>query len=139
YREGREANAQTGKIRQRGLRCKLSTLVGREPADFAEAKAEARRAIVAWQDGRDARDLLPIDAPTLATVLGAYQQRPGASVSDRYQHGPILRTVVHGRPFGEWRAAAITRDMIEAFRKQRPRVAGNRDLALLRAMFNWAV
>lgn len=25
------------------------------------------------------------------------------------------------------------------FRRQRPTVAGNRDLALLRAMFNWAV
>ena len=29
--------------------------------------------------------------------------------------------------------------MVEAFRRQRPTVAGNRDLAMLRAAFNWAV
>ena len=61
----------------------------------------------------------------------------GASI-DRYQRGPIVTTVVNGRALGDWRAADITRDMIEAFRRQRPTV-GNRDLALLRAMFNWAV
>jgi integrase len=138
YREGKEIGP-TGKVRERGLRQKLAPLVGREPVDYADAKAEARRAIVAWKDGRDARQLLPDDAPSLAAVLEAYGQRPGGAAIDKYQRKQIVKTVVTGRPFGEWRAAEITREMVEAFRRQRPTVAGNRDLALLRAMFNWAV
>src|SRR6185436_1782430 len=47
--------------------------------------------------------------------------------------------VVNGRKFGEWPAQAITRVMAEAFSRQRPTIAANRDLALLRAAFNWAV
>lgn len=139
YRHGKKLSEKTGTVVEKGLRCKLAPLVGREPADFADAKAEARRAIVAWKDGRDARELLPGDAPTLAVVLDAYGQRPNGAPIGPYQRGPIVRTVVNGRPLGEWRAVEITRDMIEVFRRQRPRVAGNRDLALLRAMFNWAV
>lgn len=137
YREGKELH--DGKVRARRLRCKLAVLVGREPKDFADAKAEARRAIVAWKDGCDARDLLPGDTPTLATVLDAYGERPGGAPIDRFRRGPMVTTVVNGRPFGEWRAADITREMVEMFRRQRPTVAGNRDLATLRAMFNWAV
>jgi integrase len=137
YREGKEIVA--GKVRERGLRKRLSLLVGREPVDFADAKAEARRAIVAWKDGRDARELLPGDAPTLATVIDEYGKRPNGAPIDRYQRGPLTKTVVNGRPFGEWRAGDVTREMVEAFRRQRPAVAGNRDLALLRAAFNWAV
>ncbi len=138
YREGKEVGP-SGKVRERGIRCKLSTLVGREPKDFADAKAEARRAIVAWKDGRDARQLLPGDAPTLAMVLDEYGKRPNGAPIDRYQRGPMLTTVVNGKPFGEWGAAEVTREMVEAFRRKRPAVAANRDLALLRAMFNWAV
>ena len=138
YREGKDVSL-AGRVRRRGLRCRLSTLVGREPADFADAKTEARRAIVAWRDGRDARDLLPGDASPLAVVLDAYAQRPGGAPIDKYQRGRIVKTVVNNRPLGDWHAAVITREMVEAFRRQRPRVAGNRDLALLRAMFNWAV
>ncbi len=139
YREGKEVSATTGKIREKGLRKPLAALVGREPKDFGDAKAEARRAIVAWQDGLDARALIPGDTPTLATVLDEYGKRPNGAPIDRYQRGPMVSTVVHGRKFGEWKAADITREAIEAFRLQRPRVAGNRDLACLRAMFNWAV
>jgi integrase len=113
--------------------------VGREPIDFADAKAEARRAIVAWKDGKDARQLMPGDQPILALVLEAYGKRPGGTPVDRFQKGRIEKTKVNGRPLGEWPAADISREMIEAFRRQRPTVAGNRDLALLRAMFNWAV
>jgi len=138
YREGKEIGP-SGKVRERGLRCKLAALVGREPKDFAEARAEARRAIVAWKDGRDARQLLPGDAPTLAAVIDAYGKRPHGAPLDRYQRGPIVRTMVNGRLFGEWRAEDITREMIESFRRQRPTVAANRDLAILRASFNWAV
>jgi integrase len=138
YREGKAVNSK-GNAREKALRCKLAPLVGREPKDFADAKTEARRAIVAWKDGRDARELLPGDSPTLATVLDSYGQRPGGAAIDRYQRGPIVTTKVNGRAFGEWRAAEITREMVEAFRRQRPRVAGNRDLAVLRAAFNWSV
>ncbi len=139
YREGSEVDPETGKRRERGLRCKLAPLVGREPIDFADAKAEARRAIVAWRDGRDARELLPDDAPTIAAILDAYGRRPGGAPVDRYQRGPIVTTVVNGRRFGEWRAAEVTREMVEAFRRQRPPTAANRDLSVLRAAFNWAV
>lgn len=134
YREGKEA--VNGKVRERGLRKRLSTLVGREPVDFADAKTEARRAIVAWKDGLDATALLPGDAPTVAKLLAGYNERPGGAARDTT---PIERVIVNGRRFGDWPAASVTREMVEAFRRQRPRIAANRDLALLRAAFNWAV
>ena len=138
YFEGKELRPD-GQTRVRALRKKLAVVVGREPTDFADAKIEARRAIVAWKDGRDARDILPGDAPTLTAMLDGYGQRPDGAPLDRYQRARIITTIVNHRAFGDWRGAEITREMIEAFRRQRPRVAGNRDLALLRAAFNWAV
>jgi hypothetical protein len=116
----------------------LDAMIGRHAADLREAQGEARRAIVAWLDGRDPAALQPGDRPTLAQVIEAYQQRPGAS-SVTYQIGPITKTKVQGRPFGSWRVEDITREALDQFRKQRPLVAGNRNLAYLRAMFNWAV
>jgi integrase len=135
YVDYRQGEGKGGRV----LRKKLSPLVGREPTDFIDAKAEARRAIVAWKDGRNAADLLPMDRPTLASLLDSYRQRPDASPSEKYQVRPIVDAVVSGRPFGEWHADEITREMIETFRAKRKRIAGNRNLALLRAMFNWAV
>jgi len=135
YREGKEIGPD-GKVRERGLRKRLAPLVGREPVDFADAKAEARRAIVAWQDGLDARGLLPTDRKTLKQILDAYGQRPGGAGRN---NAPIERAIINGRRFGDWPADAITREMVEAFRRQRPTIAANRDLALLRAAFNWAV
>lgn len=132
YREG---EGKGGAV----LRKKLAPLVGREPVDFGDAKAEARRAIVAWKDGRDAREVLPGDALTIAALIDEYGKRPNGAPIDRFQRGPIVRTKVGGRPLGEWQAVDITRELLEAFRRQRPTVAGNRDLALLRAAFNWAV
>ncbi len=135
YVDYREGEGKGGKV----LRRKLAPLVGREPKDFADAKFEARRAIVAWKDGRNAADLLPVDRPTLAALLEAYRKRPDASPSEKDQVKPILETVVNGRPFGEWHADEITREMIEGFRGKRKRIAANRNLALLRALYNWAV
>jgi integrase len=139
YREGNKY----GKKAERVLRKKLAPLVGREPVDFADAKTEAQRAILAWKDGRDARTLIPGDAPTLATLLDTYATRPDRpfyrAELEKFQRGRLTRTVVNGRPFGDWRGADITREMIESFRQQRPRIGGNRDLQMLRAMFNWAV
>jgi len=121
----------------RRYRRNLDKVIGRHCADFATAKVEARRAIVAWLDGRDPRGLLPSDDPTLAEILQAYdRERPRA---DRWQVGRILQTPMHGRPFGDWRANTITAETLKAFRRQRPLVAGNRDLNLLRAACNWAV
>lgn len=112
---------------------------GRTISTLREAQDEARRAITAWLDCRDARHLQPSDRPTLATVLKTYRQRPNAGAGEAVQVKPIISTVVQGQPLGDWRADAITREVLDAFRRQRPNVAANRNLALLRAMFNWAV
>jgi integrase len=113
--------------------------VGREPTDYADAKAEAKRAIVAWRDGKDARGLLPGDPKTLAIVLDEYNNRLGGAPIDKYRRGAIVNVVINARKFGEWPADGVTLEMLESFQGQRPTIAGNRDLALLRAMFNWAV
>ena len=133
-------HARLAKVRYRP---NLDKLIQRHPADFTEAKAEARRAIAAWLEGQSAADVLPADRPTMATVLEAYRTRPNASPIDPYQLGTLTRFELRGpdgvRPFGAWPAADVTTETIEQFRRQRPLVGGNRDLALLRAMFNWAV
>lgn len=121
------------------FRRNLDLLIGRHCVDFTEAQAEARRAIVAWQDGREAKDLQPADRPTVAALLNAYRQRADAGTSEADQAKPIERTIINGRPFGEIAAADVTRAMLEQFKQKRPRVAGNRGLALLRAAFAWAV
>src|SRR5262249_22722660 len=41
--------------------------------------------------------------------------------------------------FGDWRLSAVTPDLLRQYRNLRPLVAGNRDLTLLRAAFNWGV
>jgi integrase len=133
-----ETEVRVNGARRRLFRA-LAECVGREPRDYEDAKVEAQRAIVAFKDGKDAKDLLPGDAPTIAAILDGYTGRPTGSAIDPSQRRKIVETVVHGRPFGDWRAAAVTRVMVEAFRVQRPPVAANRDLSLLRAAFNWAV
>lgn len=106
---------------------------------LADAKIEARRAIIVWLDGRDPDTIQPEDRPTLARVLEEYGKRPDAAAGDAIQIAPITTTQVKGKPFGEWAAADVTREALDAFRAQRPKIAANRNLALLRAMFNWAV
>jgi len=63
---------QKRKIRYRD---NLDRLIDRHPADFTEARDEARRAIVAKLEGRDPRDLQPGDRPTIAQVLEDYGKR----------------------------------------------------------------
>jgi integrase len=121
------------------LRKPIGDVVGREPKDFADAKIEAKRAYVAWKDGKDPRDLLPEDAPTLRDLLTAYAERVDGAAILESRRKLICRTVVNGRAFGDYRGAEVTLAMIEAFQKTRPVVAGNRDLALLRATYNWAI
>ncbi|HXG89845.1 MAG TPA: site-specific integrase [Vicinamibacterales bacterium] len=92
---------------------------------------------MALLDGRDPKDLQPADDPTIAQLLDGYwgdRSAPG-----RAQARVIGRTVVGGRPLGEHRLSTVTTDTIKAFQRVRPRVAANRDLALLRAAFNWAI
>lgn len=123
------------------LRRNLEKLIGRRPVDFMDAKIEAKRAIVAWLDGRDPKGIVPSDDPTVALLLTEYdREKPRV---DRWQVGRILKTELHSpsglRRFGDWRASAITPDTLKEFRRTRPLVAGNRDLNLLRAAFNWGV
>ena len=86
-------------------------------------------------------DLQPSDRPTLARGADGLRRSGPTRGERRTRTGAdrSRRTNVQGRPFGDWRTAEITREALEAFRQQRPTVAGNRDLALLRALFNWAV
>jgi integrase len=119
----------------------LDKLIGRHAKDFNAAKDEARRAIIAKQEGRDPRGLVPADDPTLEQMLTQYvTERPRR---DRWQVPKLLSVPVpspDGRPrFGDWRLSAITTETLKQFRQLRPHVAGNRDLNLLRAAFNWAV
>ena len=125
---------QRGKVRYRD---NLDKLTGRHAKDFNEAKDEARRAIVAKQEGRDPKGLVPSDDPTVAQLLEEYDREKPRK--DRWQVGRIGRAVVAGRVFGQMRGSEVTADTLKAFRKTRPLVAGNRDLNLLRAAFNWAV
>jgi integrase len=62
-----------------------------------------------------------------------------------YQIGKMFRTVLErpdgtSRAFGEWLVADVTTDTIEQYRRVRisTPIGTNRDLSLLRAMFNWA-
>src|SRR5580765_3233174 len=106
------------------FRDNLDKLIERHAKDFTDAKAEARRAIVAKLDGRDPRGLVPSDDPTLAQLLAQFdKERPR---HDRWQIGRIVATEVPSpdgpRRFGEWRASAITADTLKRFRQLRPAV-----------------
>lgn len=125
---------QRDKVRYRD---NLDLLIGRHAVDFTEAKDEARRAIVAKLEGRDPKGLVPSDDPTLAQLLAGYlRERPR---KDPYQAKVIVKTAVGGRAFGDLRLSTVTTDTIRQFQRVRPIVAGNRDLNLLRAAFNWAI
>ena len=119
----------------------LDQLIGRHAPDFTAAKDEARRAIVAKLEGRDPKGLLPSDDPTVATLLAEYDREKPRK--DRWQVGRIVKTELRcptGRqPFGAWRVSAVTVETLTQFRRCRSLVAGNRDLNLLRAAFNWGV
>jgi len=131
----------TGTKTHERYRPNLDNLIDRHAADFAEAKIEAQRAIDAKRNGRDAKGLQPGDDVTLAALLAQFdQEKPRA---DRWQIGKLIATTLRSpagpRPFGEWRLSLITTDTLKEFRRLRPKIAGNRDLALLRAAFNMAV
>jgi integrase len=128
-------------FRQDNLRFRdcLDKLIDRHCEDFAEAKQAARRAILAKLEAHDPKGLLPQDDPTLAALLTAYHARQEAKPREAEQHGPITRTLVHGKPFGTYRLSTITHETLEAFQDERPRVSGNRNLSYLRMAFKWAI
>jgi len=119
----------------------LDKLIGRHAVDFTAAKDEARRAILAKLEGRDPKGLIPDDDPTVAELLAGYDHDKPRQ--DRYQIKNIIKVELSSpvglRAFGSWRMSAVTPDTLKQFRRGRPLVAGNRDLGLLRAAFNWAV
>ena len=129
---------QRGTVRHR---LNLDKLTGRHAVDFAEAKDEARRAILAKLNGHDPKGLVPSDDPSLAVLLTEYDREKPRR--DRWQVGRIIKTDLPSpsglRRFGDWRVSMITADTLTQFRRRRSLVAGNRDLNLLRAAFNWAV
>src|SRR5688572_6194272 len=103
---------QRDKVR---FRDNLDKLIDRHCKDFAEAKDEARRAIVAKLEGRDPRGLVPSDHPTLAQILQEFdREKPRL---DRWQIGRIIATDVPTsdglRPFGNVRARTITPEMLK--------------------------
>ena len=125
---------QRGRARYRD---NLDLLTGRHAQDFAEAKDEARRAIVAKVEGRDPKGIIPTDDPTLTEVLTAYlHERPR---QDHWQPIRIAKMMIGGRRFGDLRISTVTTSTIKQFQTMRPVVAGNRDLGFLRAAFNWAI
>jgi integrase len=119
----------------------LDLLIGNHPTDLTAARAEAARAIDALRDNRSPSVIMPSDDPTVADLLGRYLAK--FPRKDRWQQGAIARTPLpspSGRlVFGEWKHGELTAGAIEDFRDLRPLVAGNRDIGLLRAAFNWAV
>lgn len=90
---------------------------------------------------------------TLSQLLDRYRddyiavKRPGTLQNDAWQINTITRTVLalptgEARPFGAWAVADIKAATVQAFqtlRQQKTSHAGNRNLALLRAAFRWAV
>ena len=133
---------QRDKVRYRD---NLDKLIGRHSGDFMTAKDEARRAIDAKLQGRDPKDLVPDDDPTVVQLLADYlRDKPRTDAKQaHWQIGPIVRLKLQSpagpRPLGEWRLSAITTETLREFQRAPPLVAGNRDLALLRAAFNYAV
>lgn len=117
----------------------LDQAIGFHAETLTDAKIEAQRAIIAWLDGKNPADLQAGDWPTLAQVLTEYRKRPDAATGEAWQVKPITETKVDGRPFGEWRLADVTTAALRTFQAARPKVAGNRNLALLRALFKWAI
>src|SRR5262245_15674367 len=75
--------------RGRRYRANLDKLSGKHLVDFTDAKAEAMRAIVAWQNGRNPHELQPEDQPTLARLIEAYRARAGAPDSEKYHEAVI--------------------------------------------------
>lgn len=125
----------TGKGRLRG---DLDVATGVHHPDLRSAQEAALRVIAALKKGQDPKGLVTGDDPTLGDLLRAYHKAKPSRDYD-WQVPRICRTLVNGRPFGDWLASTVTVAAVDVFREGRPKVAGDRDFALMRAAFNMAV
>jgi integrase len=115
-----------------------------------DAAADIRKQIKAGTFGQPAPVL---DRLTMGQLLDAYMtryvevERKDSVENVTYQIALIKRTEIDRldgkrQPFGEWLVADVSTDTIDRFKERRRAqgiVAANRDLALLRAAFNWGI
>jgi integrase len=135
-------------------------LAPRQVRSKTEAENEAERIRTEIREdrfrepGAAADDRPVLSTLTLTELLDTFErrylkpERAGSSLRNaKYEIAAIQRTVVTlptgmARPLGDWFVSDVTTDTIEQFRAARREagiVATNRNLALLRACFNWAI
>ena len=135
-------------------RFSLDRHLGRPVNGKTEAKTAADQIRAAIRAG-EFQDGVSVSRMTLGPLLAVYHERyislerPRTAAGDQGQIDVIIRAPLPGisgtvLPFGQWAVADITTDTIERFREVRREhgggvVAVNRNLALLRACFNWAI
>ena len=134
-------------------------LAPRKARSKTEAAHEAENIRTAIREGTfrqpgEAEDRPVLSTLTLAQLLEQFERRylkPERAASSlqnaQYEMAAIRRTVIPlptgtTKALGEWFVADITADTLEQFREARraaETVTANRNLALLRACFNWAI
>jgi integrase len=134
-------------------------LAPRKVRSKTEAEYEAERIRTEIRAGTFREPGAPDPGPvlstlTLAQLLTIYDERyltterPGSARNDRYQMGAMKRLALPlpngtSRSLGDWYVADITTDTLEQLRAARRAAGGlvtsNRNLALLRAVLNWAI
>ena len=136
-------------------RFSLDRYLGHPVNGKTEAIAVAEQIRTAIRAGEFREDVSAVAQMTLGQLLNLYheryitRERPRTASEDRGQiqriaRVPLPRISGTTLPFGEWVVADITTDTIERFREVRREHGGgvvgvNRNLALLRACFNWAI
>lgn len=114
------------------IRKPLAYYIGYHAPDRLTAEREALRVKVALANGEDPRADVKGDDVLVGDLLKGYQA-DHAPRTDSWQIPRLVRTI------GTWPARNVTKTHITEYRATRPKVAGNRDVSLLRAAFNWAV
>lgn len=137
----------------------LDRLLEKKVRSKTDAESEAEKIRTAIREGTFRHPGQADDRPVLATLtlselLDHYDRRylsaeraKSSLQKARYEMAAIKRPVLtlpNGLPraFGEWFVSDISTDTIEQFRAARRAagaVAANRNLALLRAAFNWGI
>jgi integrase len=128
--------------------------LGKPITDKTKAEAERDRLRAAIREGTiHERETPQRELLTLADLFAHFRKRyldteRKATIDNiAYQIGVISRTELERtdgtrRPFGDWLVVDVSTDTLEqyqAVRRARGPAAVNRDLSLLRSMFNWAV
>ena len=136
-------------------RLSLDRHLGRRIETRTDAKAEAEKLRSAIRAGEFSAGVAVLTQLTLGQLLDHYftrdvkKRRPKTAEADAGPIALIKKTAIASptstsRPLGEWAVSDVTTDTIERFREVRLEAGGgavavNRNLALLRAAFNWAV